>query len=159
MSPLRQIFLGQRHSNRLGLHHNARNSPSACLFDCVNAVDTARDLLSISLQRAAAPQVRAFVVASSVTLHANLLTLLSIASLLPGCSGVPTLPLVHYRHDDVAVFARTLACRDSRGVHPLRRSGQSSGHPGLPQSRRSGAALPDPGFVVETRIMRKRHMR
>jgi hypothetical protein len=52
---LRQIFLGQRRSDRLGLHHDARNSPSACFFDRLNAVDAARDLLAIALQRVAAP--------------------------------------------------------------------------------------------------------
>jgi len=50
---LRQIFLGQRRGGRLGLHHDARNSPAACLFDRLNAVDAARDLLVIALQRVA----------------------------------------------------------------------------------------------------------
>src|SRR5262249_49719704 len=52
---LSQIFLGQRRSDRLGLHHDARNSPSACFFERLNAVDAARDLLPIALQRVAAP--------------------------------------------------------------------------------------------------------
>src|SRR5262249_49882504 len=46
---LRQIFLGQGRSGRLGLHHDARDSPSACFFDRLNAVDAARDLLAIAL--------------------------------------------------------------------------------------------------------------
>ena len=53
--PLRQIFLGQRRSGRLGLHHDARNSPAVGFFDCLNAVDAARDLLALALQRVAAP--------------------------------------------------------------------------------------------------------
>ena len=43
LPPLRQIFLGQRRSGRLGLHHDARNSPAAGFFDRLDAVDAARD--------------------------------------------------------------------------------------------------------------------
>jgi hypothetical protein len=53
--PLRKIFLGQRRSGRLGLHHDARNSPAAGFFDRLNAVDAARDLLAVAKQRVAAP--------------------------------------------------------------------------------------------------------
>jgi hypothetical protein len=52
---LGQIFLGQRRSGRLGLHHDARNSPAAGFFDRLNAVDAARDLLAVAAQRVAAP--------------------------------------------------------------------------------------------------------
>jgi hypothetical protein len=45
------MFLGQGRSDRLGLHHDARNSPSACFYDRLNAVDAARDLFAIALQR------------------------------------------------------------------------------------------------------------
>jgi hypothetical protein len=55
LPPLRQIFLGQRRSGRLGLHHDARNSPAAGFFDRLNAVDAARDLLAVAVQRVAAP--------------------------------------------------------------------------------------------------------
>src|SRR6267142_525831 len=55
LPPLRQIFLGQRRSGRLGLHHVARNSPAAGFFDRLNAVDAARDLLAVAVQRVAAP--------------------------------------------------------------------------------------------------------
>src|SRR6202171_3487544 len=53
--PPRQIFLGQRRSGRLGLHHDARNSPAASFFDRLNAVDAARDLLAVAVHRVAAP--------------------------------------------------------------------------------------------------------
>src|SRR5215470_4214067 len=52
---LGEILLGQRRSDRLGLHHDARNSPSACFLDRLDAVDAARELLAIALQRVAAP--------------------------------------------------------------------------------------------------------
>src|SRR5215469_1406689 len=52
---LRQIFLGQRGSGRLGLHHDAANAPAAGVFDRLNAVDAARDLLAVAVQRVAAP--------------------------------------------------------------------------------------------------------
>jgi hypothetical protein len=55
LRPLRQIFLGQRRTGRLGLHHDARNSPAAGFFDRVNAVDAAPDLLAVAVQREAAP--------------------------------------------------------------------------------------------------------
>src|SRR5262249_46635279 len=55
LPPLRQIFLGQRGSGRLSLHQDARNLPAAGFFDRLNAVDAARDLLAIALQRVAAP--------------------------------------------------------------------------------------------------------
>src|SRR6185436_6605513 len=55
LPPLRQVFLGQRRSGRLGLHHDARNSPAAGFFDRLNAVDAARDLLAVAVQRVAAP--------------------------------------------------------------------------------------------------------
>src|SRR5215475_1341341 len=42
---------------------------------------------------------------ATITLHANLFTLPPLP-LLTGCSGVPTIPQVHYSHNDVAVFAR-----------------------------------------------------
>jgi len=42
---------------------------------------------------------------AAITLHANLFTLPPLP-LLTGCSGVPTIPQVHYSHNDVAVFAR-----------------------------------------------------
>src|SRR5919109_2302045 len=41
---------------------------------------------------------------ATITLHANLFTLLSLR-LVTGCSWVPTIPQVHYSHNDVAVFA------------------------------------------------------
>src|SRR4029077_2304405 len=66
---LRQIFLGQWRSSRLGLHHDARNAPSACFFDGLNAVDAARDLLAIGLQRVAAPQLRDVAVALNAKLQ------------------------------------------------------------------------------------------
>ena len=52
---LRQIFLGQRGSGRLGQYHDAGNSPAASVFDRLNAVDAARDLLAVTVQRVAAP--------------------------------------------------------------------------------------------------------
>src|SRR5215469_12808902 len=52
---LREIFLGQRGSGRLGLHHDARHSPAVGFPDRLNAVDAARDLLAIAAQRVAAP--------------------------------------------------------------------------------------------------------
>ena len=55
LSPLRQRFLGQRGSGRLGLHHDAGDAPSAGVFDRLNAVDAARDLLAVAVQRVAAP--------------------------------------------------------------------------------------------------------
>jgi len=55
LPPLRQIFLGQRRSGRLGLQHDAHNSPAATFFDRLNAVDAARDLLAVAVQRVAAP--------------------------------------------------------------------------------------------------------
>ena len=55
LPPLRQIFLGQRCSGRLGLHHDARNSPAAGFFARLNGVDAARDLLAVAVQRVAAP--------------------------------------------------------------------------------------------------------
>src|SRR5260370_29693103 len=42
---------------------------------------------------------------ATITLHANLFTLPPLP-LLTGCSGEPTIPQVHYSHNDVAVFAR-----------------------------------------------------
>ena len=54
---LRQIFLGQRGSGRLGQHHDAGNSPAASVFDRLNAVDAARVLLAVTVQRVAAPSV------------------------------------------------------------------------------------------------------
>src|SRR5215468_2319027 len=42
---------------------------------------------------------------ATITLHANLFTLPPLP-LLTGCSEVPTIPQVHYSHNDVAVFAR-----------------------------------------------------
>src|ERR1700674_1921380 len=42
---------------------------------------------------------------ATITLHANLFTLPPLP-LLSGCSGVPTIPQVHYYHNDVAVYAR-----------------------------------------------------
>jgi hypothetical protein len=33
LPPLREIFLGQRRSGRLSLHHDARNSPTAGFFE------------------------------------------------------------------------------------------------------------------------------
>src|SRR5262245_18610201 len=48
-------FLGQRRSGRLGLHHDARHSPTAGFFDRLNAVDAARDLRAVAVQRVAAP--------------------------------------------------------------------------------------------------------
>ena len=65
---LRQIFLGQRRSGRLGLHH-ARNPPTAGFFDRLNAVDAARDWLAIALQRVAAPLVRDVAVALNAKLQ------------------------------------------------------------------------------------------
>src|SRR5215469_10096831 len=41
----------------------------------------------------------------TITLHTNLFTLPPLP-LVTGCSGVPTIPQVHYSHNDVAVFAR-----------------------------------------------------
>jgi len=55
LSPLRQIFLGQRGSGRLGLHHDARHPPAVGFLDRLNAVDAARDLLAVAAQRVAAP--------------------------------------------------------------------------------------------------------
>jgi hypothetical protein len=55
LPPLRQILLGQRRSGRLGLHHDAHNSPAAGFFDSLNAVNAARDLLAVGVQRVAAP--------------------------------------------------------------------------------------------------------
>src|SRR5215468_281563 len=52
---LRQIFLGQRDSGRLGLHHDARHPPAIGFLDRLNAVDAARDLLAVAAQRVAAP--------------------------------------------------------------------------------------------------------
>ena len=52
---LRQKFLGQRRGGRLGLHDDARNSPAAGFFDRLNAVDAARDLLAVAVQRVATP--------------------------------------------------------------------------------------------------------
>src|SRR5579864_3014247 len=66
LPPLRQIFLGQRRSGRLGLNHDARNSPAAGFFDRLNAVDAARDLLAVAVQRVAAPYVRDVAVALNV---------------------------------------------------------------------------------------------
>src|SRR5215813_12689546 len=42
---------------------------------------------------------------ATITLYANLFTLPPLP-LLTACSGVPTIPQVHYSHNDVAVFAR-----------------------------------------------------
>src|SRR5205807_4863175 len=39
LRPLRQIFLGERRSGRLGLDHDARYAPAASFFDRLNAVD------------------------------------------------------------------------------------------------------------------------
>jgi hypothetical protein len=55
LPPLRQIFPGQRRGGRLGLHHDARHSPAAGFFDRFNAVDAARDLLAVAVQRVATP--------------------------------------------------------------------------------------------------------
>jgi hypothetical protein len=55
LPPLRQIFPEQRRSGRLGLHHDARNSPAVGFFDRLNTVDAARDLLAVAVQRVAAP--------------------------------------------------------------------------------------------------------
>src|SRR5258708_23715835 len=55
LPPLRQIFLRQRRSGRLGLHHDARHSPAAGFFDRLNAVDAARNWLAVAVQRVAAP--------------------------------------------------------------------------------------------------------
>jgi hypothetical protein len=54
---LRPIFHGQRRrrSGRLGLHHDARNSPAAGFFDRLNAVDAAPGLLAVAVQCVAAP--------------------------------------------------------------------------------------------------------
>src|SRR5215831_19373399 len=41
----------------------------------------------------------------TITLHTDLFMLPPLP-LLTGCSGVPTIPQVHYSHNDVAVFAR-----------------------------------------------------
>src|SRR5262245_59869135 len=42
---------------------------------------------------------------AAITRHANLFTLPPLP-LLTGYSGVPTIPQVHYSHNDVAAFAR-----------------------------------------------------
>src|SRR5215469_6771907 len=55
LSPLRQIFLGQRGSGRLGLHHDARHAPAVGFLDRLNAVDAARDMVAVAAQRVAAP--------------------------------------------------------------------------------------------------------
>src|SRR5262245_22709781 len=62
----RQIFLRQRRSGRLGLHHDARHSPAGGFFDRFNAVDAARGLLAVGVQRVAAPYVRDVAVALNV---------------------------------------------------------------------------------------------
>src|SRR5437763_12530888 len=49
LSLLRQIFLGQRSSGRLGLHHDAHYAPAAGFFDRLNAVDAARGLLAVAV--------------------------------------------------------------------------------------------------------------
>src|ERR1051326_4823851 len=43
--------------------------------------------------------------ATATSLHANLFTL-PPSPVLAECSGVPTIPQIHYSHDDVAAFAR-----------------------------------------------------
>ena len=55
IAALWQIFPRQRRGGRLGLHHDARNSPAAGFFDRLNAVDAACDLLAVDVQRVAAP--------------------------------------------------------------------------------------------------------
>src|SRR5437763_734702 len=66
LPPLRQIFLGQRRSGRLGLRHDDHNSPAVGYFDRLNAVDAARDLLAVAVQRVAAPYVRDVAIALNV---------------------------------------------------------------------------------------------
>src|ERR1700733_13979131 len=68
LAPLRQISLGQWRSGRLGLHHNVGNSPASGFFDHLNAVDTARDLLAVAVQRGApsAPSETNIMRASSI---------------------------------------------------------------------------------------------
>src|ERR1700730_14977552 len=85
---------------------------------------------------------------ATITLHANLFTLPPLP-LLTGCSGVPTIPQVHYSHNDVAVCARFCYCLEEvlgvtlGGSHARRFTRARRVCPGRVHCRRSSSSIPD----------------